>query len=339
MKNVIETILNNDIIRKLAHNNFLEKIYSNKFVKIISNNTFIKTYYNKKIIWLGYIIFIMLIIIIYVLNIKPHKSKFREKIDSNYPSALRPSELAMLMYKKMIPEVITTTILMLIKNKKIIVKREAEDYIFMLSNANNYKLRVEQQCVIDMLFDLMGNGNKVKLSEIEKYASKKSNSSDFFTNYYVWKKVAQKETVHKNFFESKRGYKLIVIYKYIVILLVFINFITNSHWLSAYALILTSIALNLFFYKSFKRTKEANDEYHKWKGFKKYLLHHSNEISSLDNEQIYFYAIYGMILKTSNLNQNELFANFEDLNQKLKKAINKCVLNAELYAQRDIKWK
>ncbi len=339
MKKVIEGMLNNDTIRKMFGHDFLGKIYSNEMVKKLSNSTILKYVFNKKVIGLWYLVFLILIIVIYILNVKSHKSQFKEVVKKDYPSSLRPTELAMLMYKKMIPEVITATILVLIKNNKILIEEEEDDYLLVLNDNVNYKVRTEQQCVIDILFNLIARGNKVKLSEIERYASKKGNSSDFFTNYYVWKRVAQKETFYRNFFEPKSGYKLIIFYKYITLFLVIINFLTNNHWLSAYLLILLSIALNLFFYKSYKRTKEANDEFYKWKGFKTYLLNYKDKDNKLNDEQSYFFLIYGTVLKVSNLFAKETFIDKGQLVQKLNKAINKCVINAELYAHREIKWR
>ena len=289
------------------------------------------------VIW--YIIFIVFLLVIYFSNAKPHKSKYKGEKNESCPSNFKPAELSMLLYKKIITEVFTASILFLIYNNDINVKKEKYDYIFSLNKKNNQKLNKNQKYIIDILFESIGKGDSLRLSKLETYLNNEVNASEFYTNYYVWKRMAQSETFHTHYYEPKANYELIVIYKYIAVLLVTINFIASYHMLTVYLLIILSIILKFFFYKTYKRTKESNDEYHKWKSFKNYLLTFSNEEVELSDEQTLKYLMSGSILRVSKNMKNEIFDGMDELVIKLNEIISKCVTAASLPIHRKIEWR
>lgn len=291
------------------------------------------------VVVLWYFVFFIFLYVIYIRNVKPYKVKYEQKIRKKYPSKLNPAELSLLFYKKIIPEVFTASILSLIRDGKIKVKKIEDDYLFTVSSTSENKLSKSQEYILDILFNSISKEPKLKLSDIEKYASDKSNSTDFFTNYYVWRRIAHKETLDKHFFEEKSGYNLIVIYRQITDLLIIINFIAGYHNVYAYLLIIISFILSTFFYHTYKRTEDANEEYHKWKAFQNYLLELNNEKHQLDKNKIFDFLIYGTVLKTTSNMSNDFFEGVDELAFKLNKIIKKCIINAELYAYRKIQWK
>ncbi|MDD4718436.1 MAG: DUF2207 domain-containing protein [Bacilli bacterium] len=289
------------------------------------------------VIW--YIVFISFLMIIYFLNMKPYKSKYMGTKIKSFPSKLKPVELSMLLYKKITSEVFTASILTLINNQNISIKKDKNDYILTLNTNNNNELDKNQKYIIDILFGTIVKSNSVKLSEIENYVNNKANATDLFTNHYIWKRMAQSETFQTYYYEPKIGYRLIIIYKYISALLVIINFVTGYHLLFAYALIILSIVLKLFFYSSYKRTKKSNDEYYKWISFKNYLLTLDNEPIELDDEQTLDYLIYSSVLGATNNLRNDIFDGMDEFTIKLNEIITKGIFTATLFAQRKIKWK
>ena len=78
---------------------------------------------------------ISLIIYLYNRNYKPYPSKFHQKYYEKLPSDLEPGELSLLLYRKIEPQVFTTTILGLIKKGAIELSYYEEDYHFQLVNA------------------------------------------------------------------------------------------------------------------------------------------------------------------------------------------------------------
>ncbi len=291
------------------------------------------------IIVLWYVVFLAFFVIIYFLNTKPYKSKFQKTTIEQYPSKLKPVELSMLMYKKITPEVFTTSILSLIHHKIITITKIKDDYILELKDNESINIEKAQEYIIDILFNSIAKDKKLSLSTLEKYALNKGNGSEFLTNYYVWKRIAQRETFNKKFYEPKTGYNLIVIYRIITIVLVSINFLTKHNSIMAYLLIFLSLILKYFFYRTYKRTNEFNDEYHKWVGFQNHLKSFSSESIEQSDEQIFDGLSYRLILKTYKNMQNQNFDGMDEFGIKLNNVVNRCVINAELYAHRKIKWK
>ena len=288
--------------------------------------------------WFWFLMFVVLILIIYFLNVKPYKSEYKNKKIKTYPKELTSMELSMLMYKKIIPEVFTVTILELIIMGKIQVKIKETDYELILNDSINYKLSKCQEEVLKIMFDTIALNKKISLSKLTSYAYNKSNSSSFFNDYYIWKRMAYAKTFKTRFYEEKRGYNLIVIYKYVVFILIGINLIVSPFWLFPYLLIIFSILLNMFFYRSYRRTKEANDEYHKWKAFQSYLEGLNKIELSLDNKERTNFLRYGILLKLNLVTNHKVFKGMDKFIYSLNKVIRKCYINAEFYGHREIKW-
>lgn len=288
--------------------------------------------------WFWLFMFVVFIVIIYFLNVKSYKSEYKDKKIKSYPKELTSVELSMLMYKKIIPEVFTVTILELIIMGKIQLKIRGLDYELLLNENINYKLSKSQEEVLKILFASIALDKKTSLSKLAVYANNKSNGVSFFNDYYIWKRLAQAETFQTRFYEEKIGYNLIVIYKYIAFLLVVINILISPFWFISYLLLIFSALLSLFFYKSYRRTKEANDEYHKWKSFKVYLEGLNENELSLDNKERTNFLRYGVILKLNPFIKHKVFKGMDKFIYSLNKIIKKCSINAEFYGHREIKW-
>ncbi len=286
-----------------------------------------------------FFIFFVFLIIIYFVDTKPYGSKYKGKLNKKYPDKLKPAELSMLLYKKITPEVFTTNIMLLICNGVIEIRKSENDYKMTLNENKVLNLDKQQKYIVNILFDSIAQDNHLKLSVFNDYANNKKNGSEFLTNYYVWKRMTQTEVSSQPFYEYKKNYILIEIYKYITILLVLINILTKRHYLIGYFLIILSIILKLFFYKTYKRTYKYNDEFHKWMGFKQFLLSINDESYNLNKEEKLNYLIYSMILKIHKKIPVRIFDGMDILSFQLNDIVTKCVINAELHAHREIRWK
>lgn len=245
----------------------------------------------------------------------------------------------MLFHRKIIPEVFTSYIIKLIYKKKINVSVENGDYIFKINRGNNYELIKSEQMIMDILFGSIGFNQSVKLSEIESYSTSKYSASEFLTNYYVWERIIQKETLGYKYFEPKQGYRSLMIYKYIAIILIIINLIMGYHFILAYCLFIPSLLLNYIFSQTYKRTEDANNQYHKWLSFKQYLATFNELEEELDTDNVFKLLIYGVVLKTTQKMNNLTFDGMDELVVKLNEVVNECVKNARLNGYREIKWK
>lgn len=288
---------------------------------------------------LWYLVFLIFLFVIYYRNAKPHKVTYNEQLRKNYPSVLNPVELSLLMYKKIVPEVFTASIIDLIRLKKIEVKKVNNDYQLTINNDIENEIPKSYEYILDILFNSIVKDPGMMLSKLEEYADNKANSTEFFTNYYVWKRIAHKETFCQQFYEPKMGYSMLTIYRTIVDILIIINFLTGFHNFLAYFLIVPSFILSFVFYYTYKRTKEANEEYYKWKAFRNYLINFSNENRKLNRDDICNFLVYGTVLRTASIMNNECFDGFDEFSNQLNAIIRKCVINANLHARREIKWK
>ncbi|MDD2518652.1 MAG: DUF2207 domain-containing protein [Bacilli bacterium] len=301
------------------------------------NETIKLTYYIITLCW--YLVFLLLLLRIYFSNTKPYKTKPNEIINKNNLPTITPAELSMLFYRKLIPEVFTAYIIKLIYKQKIIVSVENGDYLFKINRDNNYEPIKSEQMILDILFGSIGFNQSVKLSEIESYSTSKYSASEFLTNYYVWQRIIQKETLGYKYFEPKRGYRTLIIYKYIAIILILINIIMGYHSILAYCLVIPSLLLNYIFSQTYKRTEDANVEYQKWVLFKQDLESFNELEEELDTDDVFNLLIYGVVLKTTKKMNNLTFDGMDELVVKLNEVVNECVKNARLNGYREIKWK
>ena len=283
----------------------------------------------------GYIYFIAYL---HVHHSIPYRNEYNEEYCKSIPNRYAPGILSMLMYKKITPEVFTASIFSLIKRNVLGVVISDNKYILYLVNPEykNLDLGSSQKYLLDFLVDIMGEENKISLDKLYNYCSGNTSSSSFLLNYQIWKQIILKESCKIKFFEDKVEYTKVHIYKRIGLVLVVLNFILQYHLFLGYFLLVPIYFLPLYFYKIFKRTVDANEEYYKWLAFKNYLANLSN--FTYDKQEMDKYLIYATVLKVNNEFANQVpNVTSIDFVNKLNIAINRCVIKATLYGNRGIK--
>ena len=283
-------------------------------------------YYFICIVWC--LTFIGMTVYLYLNNSRPYPSKFKEKYYPKIPSNLNPGELSNLIYKKVFPEVFTSTIMVLVK-KDILTLRRHKDECFLTLNQLEPKLSLSQKIVLNILINDMGDGEKVTFKQIEEYSKSPRNRSEFLINYHLWTKMIIKESNKKNFYEAKTQYSQVKSMRTFGIILFLINIIFNYHSLIGYAIIVPAFFIVLYFYKIYKRTESANEEYNKWIAFKRYL-EHIDEFE-YPKEDIASYIIYGLVLKMPDLEKK--LTDFHCV-EKLNNLINHNIVIANLKGNR-----
>lgn len=288
-------------------------------------------YYIVCVIW--YVIFIGAIFYLSVVDSMPYTPKFKDKVYTKIPSKLNPGELSNLMYKKMSSDVFTATIMFLVKKGILSLKRIKDDFVITLEKPEA-GLSHSQQLVVDILIKDMGEKGKVTFKQIEKYPKSNQNCSEFLLNYQMWNKMIIKESNERHFYEDKTEYNQVKAIRLWGILLFIINILAGFHSLLGYFIIVPACFIVLYFYKIYKRTEDANEEYTKWLAFKRYL----NNIEKYEykKEDIGNYIIYGLILKIPDLEKK---LNDFHCVEKLNNLINHNVIMATLRGNRSIKFR
>ena len=222
-------------------------------------NSFFNIYYIICIIWC---LTFLGVILNLLLTYSASPSKFKEKVYQKIPSPLNPGELSILMYKKISPDVFSATIMFLVKKGVLTLKRKKDDFVIIL-NENNIRLSPSQKMVINILINGMGNGRQVTFNQIKDYCKSDFNCSEFLINYNLWKQMLIRESNKKKFYIDKLEYSQVKILRTTGIILFLLNIIFGFNSLIGYFIIIPACFIVLYFYKIYKRTEQANEEYHK----------------------------------------------------------------------------
>lgn len=234
-------------------------------------------------------------------------------------------DLSLLVYKKIVPEVMTASIVKLIDKGKI--KLTSENNVFWLTKIEDEDLNKADFSLMELLFDGIGNGDKVSVNQINEYCNKKSNNSTFLMNYQLWRKMSI-VCSHKNeLFEEKREYSVVKFVHILGILIFILNIILQIFNLFGFLIIIPAILIKVYFYKISKLTYDAAQEYYGWLQFRGSLR---SDSSLFDSNRFLEYSI---LLKC-----------YENINQKLKHdfikeldiAVKKCYLNSYFRGNRSL---
>lgn len=234
-------------------------------------------------------------------------------------------DLSLIMYRKIKPEVLTASIVKLIGDKKIGLIKENKDFILIKKTDEN--LSKSDFNILELLFYIIGENNRVSLSKLNKYCETKNGCSDFLLNYEIWKKLAIVNSNKKFIFEPKLDYGKVKFFQYTGILIFILNLVLKRFSIFGFIIIIPSIFISFYFYHISKLTEEASKKYY---GFLKLRKDMKENSKTLENNT---YLEYSIILKC--------FDNIEDKEKlefvkQLDIAINKCYKNAFFRGNRSL---
>lgn len=275
-------------------------------------------------IW--YFLYILYTVYLYLNCSRPYASEITG-IFNKAPNAINPARLSMLMHKKITPESLTSSILILIKKKNLLLKSQDNKYYIYKSN-NIINISESQKLIMDLLINTIGDTEKVSVDDIYHFCESNRNSSNFLNDYHLWKKVTFKEIMQYNYFEPKTIYIHIKDVRLLGIVLFILNILLGYHTFLGYFIIIPALLLMTYFKKIYKRTKEANDEYYKWIGYKAYL--NSLDKNTVNQDELWMLYIYGLILGVNINNNASKF--IIDLNNGIKR----CFIRSNLYGNRNL---
>lgn len=263
-----------------------------------------------------YLIFISIFMHVYRKSDRPAKTKKIKKKVENIPSFINPGNLSNLLYKKIVPEAFTSTILVLIRKGILKVETIGGKKTIFVNRNNDVVLSSSQKYVIKILIDSIGNGNSVTFDEIKNYNKVYANNSSFYINYQIWIKMMVRETSDTVYHELKNNHYTVTYIKYWAIILFAINFFEQFRLPLGFFIVFPAFYLPVYYYDAYRRTKEGQAEFEEWIG-------HKNHLESLNENNNPNELVYAPLLKVNNLKVLDYEGYVDELNDLIKKAIAK----------------
>lgn len=229
-----------------------------------------------KFSWL--IILVIVIYNVYIKHDKEYKRELETKYYRDFPSDSSPTTVGYLIRKKINNDDLSAAILLLIYKNVLSfqeVSHKRADYNLIYNKTEN--LSDSDKKLLEFLFIKSFNSIKDKdYCNLSLLQSKATGLYDkFLRKYTIWKNAAELEARGKKIYENKSSLKLITGLYSILGLFIFIKSFDysfkNVSILLNYIGVISSIVSFIYFVAFSKRTKEANLEYIRWIGLKKFM--------------------------------------------------------------------
>lgn len=278
-------------------------------------------FYIIMVLW--YMYYIYLLVNLYLNNSKPYKC---DNIIDVKNVVVSLEDLSLIIYKKIKPEVLTATIVKLINNRKIKLEKTSDDFT-LICNCHDSDLSKIELNIMELLFEIIGNDDKVTIKQINSFCTNNSSNSSFLMNYQIWKKLALVSSNKNKLFEPKLEYNKVKLVQRVGIILFILNILLKFYSVIGFFIIIPSIFITIYFYNISKLTKEYSDYYYSFLNFRGEIRENPD---LLKNNTFFEYSI---ILKSydvvSNIDKKEFV-------KRLDRAINKCYTNSFLYGNRSL---
>lgn len=229
-----------------------------------------------KVIAIIYIIlFVLLIIYIYIKYDKEYKSTFKGKyyrqIIEDYP----PEVVGYLMNKTINANALNASLLNLIRKKNVTVEKNVDgkkdEYIFKLENKD--KVSKSEEKLIEFLFNFVGDAKTFSTKDLKVRAKEHTSTKNlFYEAYTTWKDEVETNAIEQEFYIEGGKYKAIgIIYAIIGIALFVFNIWFKINAGILYLMLPFAIIMFIYTFTLKKRSVKGNEDYVKWKAFKRYL--------------------------------------------------------------------
>lgn len=214
------------------------------------------------------------IYVIYKLFDKEYKSDFINDYNREFIEDYDVEVVEYIMDKNVGANAMSASIMNLIYKKKIKVERIAEskkeEYKFTLIDREN--VSDAENHLINFLFIIVGDKESFTTKQLKQYAKSTKTYDTFTSNYTTWNNKVTKIGKSLNIYESHWG---VGIYSFLYLLLA-AGFTWISLFIGAFNFfmilnIILSIGIFIYTLAFKKRTKYGNEQYVRWKAFKRFL--------------------------------------------------------------------
>lgn len=266
------------------------------------------------------------IYIIYKLFDKEYKSDFMCDYNREFIEDYDVEVVEYIMKKNVGPNAMSASIMNLIYKNKIKAERIAdskkEDYKFTLIDREN--VSDAENHLINFLFIIVGDKKSFTTKQLKQYAKSTKTYDTFTSNYTTWNNKVTKVCKNLKIFES---HFRVSIYAFIFLLVAIILTIisVNIGVFNYFMIINIVLSIGIFIYTlAFKkRTKYGNEQYVRWKAFKRFLEDFGDfenkelpEVSLWEKYMVYatVFGIAGKVAKVMNVKIKEMQLSNNEIN-------------------------
>ncbi|NSW90403.1 MAG: DUF2207 domain-containing protein [Firmicutes bacterium] len=288
-KNIVSKDALSDILKyeeKLAEEANIEREKAREFLKQQEER-------RKRLSLIGNILFGILlplwfaiIIYIYLKYDREFKHSFFGQYYRELPGEYTPAEMSVLMSMGSVhPRDIMATLMDLVRKRYLLLEKvdvdkkslfgtkKVSEYMISLNNEKPLTdLKSHESFLINWFINEIGNGHDVLLNDIKDYAKKNKTALDFKGSYDLWCEKAEMEAKKNNFFDNsaKKG-QIIGILS--AIFYIAAGIALPAAFYTAYGVILLflGIIMLIFSARIKRRSSYGNEQYAKWKAFRKFL--------------------------------------------------------------------
>lgn len=219
---------------------------------------------------------------------KEYKPMFNEEYLREPPVDLKPAEVSYLWnFGKAKDEDVTATLLDLVRRKILNLKDQGVDInnddpdfeIELNKEADLSTLELHEKILIDYFINTIGDKEKVTIKQIENYGAKSySAAQKVVSELDRFKKAIKSQYKNKKYFENakekafSKGGALGLVHVVMIIVIIALGIRYNIVPGVNLIIVGACFALYMGYLLTIKRrTRAGNEEYHKWKAFKKFL--------------------------------------------------------------------
>lgn len=226
---------------------------------------------------------------------KAHPADFEGDYYRELPADYSPAELAILWSGGFVtPKEFSAALLDLarrgviriteetVEERGILKRKQTTHYRFSMGEVEA-PLKLHEQAVLDLLFEDVWNAVREKgtpdgppavtLADVEQYARRRKR--DFALFWKDWQETVKVAAAEHNFFESPATIRAMVFLVGLAGILVAVLAFAMQWLFSGVGLIVAGSALVMAGALMRRRTAQANNDYVRWKAFRRFLLHFS----------------------------------------------------------------
>lgn len=285
-------LVNKNAVKKTTNDEALEEIIAVETERAEEQN---RERQKARVLYYGflgasilYLIFLIVAwIYVYFKFDKEYKSTFTNEYNREFIDDYNVEVVDYLMNKRITPNAMSASIMNLIYKKVITVEeiptdKKKKDYKFTL-NETAENINETEKYLTEFLFKRVGSEGTFTSKELKNYASSTKTCEKFLANYNTWQKDVIRDAKEQNFFEKNGTAQTIsVLFLVFGILLCVLPGVLNVVLVLPMLNVFISICFLIYTCLFFKRTKKGNEDYAKWKAFKKFL----NDFGTFDTKEL-----------------------------------------------------